>query len=32
MLDAFMEIRTAAGITTDLTPVGATLPLAAATG
>jgi diacylglycerol O-acyltransferase len=32
MLEAFTEIRTAAGITGDLTPVGATLPLAAATG
>jgi WS/DGAT/MGAT family acyltransferase len=32
MLDAFIEIRTAAGITGDLTPTGATLPLAAAAG
>jgi WS/DGAT/MGAT family acyltransferase len=32
MLDAFTEIRTAAGITGELTPIGATLPLAAATG
>ncbi|WP_165789295.1 WS/DGAT/MGAT family O-acyltransferase [Mycolicibacterium agri] len=31
MLDAFTEIRAAAGITGDLTPVGETLPLAAAT-
>ncbi len=30
MLDAFTEIRTAAGITGDLTPVGAALPLAPA--
>ena len=32
MLDAFTEIRSAAGITGDLTPVGAVLPLAAAAG
>ena len=32
MLDAFTEIRTAAGITGDLTPVGAVLPLATAAG
>jgi diacylglycerol O-acyltransferase len=32
MLDAFIEIRTAAGLSGDLTPVGDTLPLAAATG
>ncbi|HEX3283988.1 MAG TPA: wax ester/triacylglycerol synthase family O-acyltransferase [Mycobacterium sp.] len=32
MLDAFAEIRTAAGITGNLTPVGDTLPLAAAAG
>ncbi len=32
MLDAFTEIRRAAGITGELTPIGATLPLAAATG
>ena len=31
ILDAFGEIRAAAGITGDLTPVGAVLPLAAAT-
>ncbi|MDX1886294.1 wax ester/triacylglycerol synthase family O-acyltransferase [Mycolicibacterium sp. 120270] len=31
ILDAFNEIRAAAGITGDLTPVGAVLPLAAAT-
>ena len=31
MLEAFSEIRAAAGITADLTPVGAALPLAAAT-
>jgi diacylglycerol O-acyltransferase / wax synthase len=31
MLEAFSEIREAAGITGDLTPVGAALPLAAAT-
>ncbi|OBB00635.1 diacylglycerol O-acyltransferase [Mycobacteriaceae bacterium 1482268.1] len=30
MLDAFMEIRAAAGMTGDLRPVGAVLPLAAA--
>jgi hypothetical protein len=30
MLEAFNEIRAAAGITGDLTPVGAALPLAAA--
>jgi hypothetical protein len=30
ILEAFNEIRTAAGITGDLTPVGAVLPLAAA--
>jgi hypothetical protein len=32
MIDAFVEIRTAAGLSTDLTPTGDTLPLAAATG
>jgi diacylglycerol O-acyltransferase / wax synthase len=32
ILDAFTEIRTAAGITGDPTPIGATLPLAAAMG
>ena len=32
MLDAFTEIRTAAGITGDLTPVGAAMPLASAAG
>ena len=32
MLDAFTEIRSAAGITGDLTPVGAALPLATAAG
>ena len=32
MIDAFVEIRSAAGITGDLTPVGAALPLAAAAG
>ena len=32
MLDAFVEIRRAAGITGDLTPVGSALPLAAAAG
>lgn len=32
MLDAFTEIRSAAGITGDLTPVGAVLPLATAAG
>ena len=31
MLDAFIEIRSAAGLSPDLTPVGQTLPLAAAT-
>jgi diacylglycerol O-acyltransferase / wax synthase len=32
MIDAFIEIRTAAGLSGELTPVGNTLPLAAATG
>ncbi len=32
MIDAFIEIRTAAGLSGNLTPVGDTLPLAAATG
>ena len=32
MLDEFTEIRRAAGITGDLTPVGSALPLAAAAG
>ncbi len=32
MIEAFIEIRAAAGITGGLTPVGATLPLAAAAG
>jgi len=32
MIDAFIEIRTAAGLSTDLTSTGDTLPLAAATG
>ena len=32
MIDAFIEIRRAAGLPADLTPVGDTLPLAAATG
>jgi diacylglycerol O-acyltransferase / wax synthase len=30
MIDAFIEIRSAAGLPTDLTPVGSALPLAAA--
>ena len=32
MIDAFIEIRRAAGLPADLTPVGDTLPLTAATG
>ena len=32
MIDAFIEIRTAAGLSPDLTSTGDTLPLAAATG
>ena len=32
MIDAFVEIRSAAGLPGDLTPVGAALPLAAASG
>jgi diacylglycerol O-acyltransferase / wax synthase len=32
MLEAFIEIRTAAGLSADLTPVGDVLPLAAAAG
>jgi len=32
MIDAFIEIRTAAGLSGDLTPVGDILPLAATTG
>jgi diacylglycerol O-acyltransferase / wax synthase len=32
MIDAFIEIRSAAGLSTDLTPVGSALPLAAAAG
>jgi diacylglycerol O-acyltransferase / wax synthase len=32
MIDAFVEIRSAAGLSTDLTPIGAALPLAAAAG
>jgi WS/DGAT/MGAT family acyltransferase len=32
MIDAFIEIRSAAGLPTDLTPVGSALPLAAAAG
>jgi hypothetical protein len=32
MIDAFIEIRTAAGLSGNLTPVGDTLPLAAAAG
>ena len=32
MIDAFIEIRTAAGLSGELTPVGDSLPLAAATG
>jgi WS/DGAT/MGAT family acyltransferase len=32
MIDAFIEMRTAAGLSGNLTPVGDTLPLAAATG
>jgi diacylglycerol O-acyltransferase / wax synthase len=32
MIDAFVEIRSAAGLPTDLTPVGSALPLAAAAG
>jgi diacylglycerol O-acyltransferase / wax synthase len=32
MIDAFVEIRSAAGLSGDLTPVGAAMPLAAAAG
>ena len=32
MIDAFVEIREAAGLSTDLTSTGDALPLAAATG
>jgi diacylglycerol O-acyltransferase len=32
MIDAFVEIRSAAGLSTGLTPIGAALPLAAAAG
>jgi WS/DGAT/MGAT family acyltransferase len=32
MIDAFVEIRSAAGLSTDLTPIGAVMPLAAAAG
>jgi diacylglycerol O-acyltransferase len=32
MIDGFIEIRRAAGLSADLTPVEDTLPLAAATG
>jgi diacylglycerol O-acyltransferase len=32
MIDAFTEIRSAAGLSTDLTPVGSVMPLAAAAG
>jgi hypothetical protein len=32
MIDAFTEIRVAAGLSSDLTPVSAALPLAAAAG
>jgi diacylglycerol O-acyltransferase len=32
MIDAFIEIRSAAGQSTNLTPVGSAMPLAAATG
>jgi WS/DGAT/MGAT family acyltransferase len=32
MVDAFVEIRSAAGLSTDLTPIGAAMPLAAAAG
>jgi WS/DGAT/MGAT family acyltransferase len=32
MIDAFVEIRSAAGLSTDLTPIGAAMPLAAAAG
>jgi hypothetical protein len=32
IIDAFIEIRTAAVLSGELTPVGDTLPLAAATG
>jgi WS/DGAT/MGAT family acyltransferase len=32
MIDAFVEIRSAAGLSTDLTPVGSAMPLAAAAG
>jgi hypothetical protein len=32
MIDAFVEIRSAAGLSGDLTPIGAVMPLAAAAG
>jgi diacylglycerol O-acyltransferase / wax synthase len=32
MIDAFIEIRSAAGLSTDLTPVGSVMPVAAAAG
>jgi WS/DGAT/MGAT family acyltransferase len=32
MIDAFLEIRSAAGLSTDLTPIGAAMPLATAAG
>jgi WS/DGAT/MGAT family acyltransferase len=32
MIDAFLEIRSAAGLSTDLTPIGTAMPLAAAAG
>jgi hypothetical protein len=32
MIDAFIEIRAAAGLSTELTPVGSAMPLAAAAG
>jgi len=32
MIDAFVEIRSAAGLSTDLTPMGTAMPLAAAAG
>jgi len=32
MIDAFVELRSAAGLSTDLTPMGAAMPLAAAAG
>jgi diacylglycerol O-acyltransferase len=32
MIEAFIELRSAAGLSADLTPVGTAVPLAAAAG